>query len=175
MDVMIQPLPIAEVDRTETGSDFEEFFRTVYDDLARALLLLTGEAAEAEDIAQEALARAYERWDRVSRMESPAGYVFRTAMNLNRKRLRRIAVRARRWLPSGVARDPIGAAEDRTEVLRILRSLPSSQREALVLVEWLELDVNEAAAVLRIAPSSVRGRVFRARAAIRERFGDDDG
>jgi hypothetical protein len=41
-----------------------------------------------EEIAQEAFARAYEGWDRVSRMASPSGYVYRIRLNLNRHRLR---------------------------------------------------------------------------------------
>jgi DNA-directed RNA polymerase specialized sigma24 family protein len=43
--------------------------------------------AEAEDVAQEAMVRGYERWDRVQRADSPAAYVFRTTLNLNRKRI----------------------------------------------------------------------------------------
>jgi RNA polymerase sigma-70 factor (ECF subfamily) len=45
--------------------DFEEFFRAEYGRLVRTVYLLTRNGAEAEEIAQEAMARTYERWDRV--------------------------------------------------------------------------------------------------------------
>lgn len=154
--------------------EFDDFFRSVYDDLARALLLLTRSRMEAEDLAQEAMARAFERWGRVREMESPAGYVYRTAFNLNRKRIRRLAVRARAVLVRPSEPDDLGQAEMRGEILRVLSTLPISQREALVLVDWLGLDAAEAGDVLGIEPSSVRGRVFRARATLRERFGGAD-
>ena len=49
----------------DTGSAFEEFFLEQHERLFQALFLLTGDRAEADDLAQEALLRAYERWDRV--------------------------------------------------------------------------------------------------------------
>ncbi|HEV8420016.1 MAG TPA: sigma factor, partial [Actinomycetota bacterium] len=68
------------------GLSFEQFFASGYARLLRAMYLLTGSIAEADDIAQESMARVYERWERVRRMQSPQGYVFRTALNLNRRR-----------------------------------------------------------------------------------------
>ena len=67
--------------------DFESFFRAEYRSLSQALLLLVGDAFEAEEIAQETMTRVLERWDRVSTMDSPAGYAYRTALNLQRKRI----------------------------------------------------------------------------------------
>ena len=58
---------------------FEAYFQAEYPSLVRALYLLTGDQDEAEDLAQAAMARVYERWDRVRVMESPAGYVYRTS------------------------------------------------------------------------------------------------
>ncbi len=52
------------------GLDFEEFFRAEYRGLVRALVLLTADRGEAEELTQEAMARVYERWDRVGAMES---------------------------------------------------------------------------------------------------------
>jgi DNA-directed RNA polymerase specialized sigma24 family protein len=77
---------------------FEAFFQAEYPGLVRALYLLTGDQDEAEDLAQATMARVYERWDRVRVMDSPAGYVYRAAVNLHRQRLRHLAVRARRLL-----------------------------------------------------------------------------
>lgn len=162
---------VATVAETQQATTFDAFFRAEYPRLARALYLLTGDRTEAEDLAQEAMARVYERWDRVRAMASPTGYVYRTATNLNRKRIRRLAVRARKAFGPSAVEDPAKMAEDRSEVLRFLASLPAGQREALVLVEWLGLDAEDAGHVLGIEAVSVRGRLHRARTALRDRFG----
>jgi RNA polymerase sigma-70 factor (ECF subfamily) len=145
---------------------FGAFFGEHYERLGRAMYLLTGDIGEAEDLAQDAMVRIYERWDRVGSMDSPEGYLYRTAMNLYRSRVRRAAVRLRRG-PAAAPEDPLGASEDRDDIGRLLRSLPVGQREALVLVEWLGLGADEVATILGIEPSSVRARVSRAKAALR--------
>jgi DNA-directed RNA polymerase specialized sigma24 family protein len=101
-------------------SDFRQFFQAEYRRLARALYLLTDDTGEAEDLAQEALVRVYERWDRVRTMESPVGYLYRTAMNLNRSRLRGLIVMAKRMVSLGQedSVDPAVAVEARDEVDR---------------------------------------------------------
>jgi RNA polymerase sigma-70 factor (ECF subfamily) len=165
---------VAVVDPETEARDFRAFFEHERVRLVRATLLLTGNVAEAEDLAQEALARVLERWDRVSEMESPDGYLYRTALNLNRKRLRRMTIAARRAI--GVSdHDPLAAAEDRVDVLHAVASLPRSQREALVLVVWLGYATEEAGTLLGIEPGSVRGRLHRARQALRRQLGGRDG
>ena len=152
----------ADLDRS-----FERFFAEENDRLGRALFLLTGDPAEAEELAQEAMVRVLERWDRVERMASPTGYLYRTALNLHRSRLR--GFRRIRGGRADHPRDPIDAVEDRDELSRALATLPTDQRAALVLVEWLGLSSTEAASILGIEPVSVRVRLTRAKHAIRER------
>jgi RNA polymerase sigma factor (sigma-70 family) len=164
---------VAVVDAETEDRDFRAFFEHERVRLVRATLLLTGNVAEAEDLAQEALARVLERWDRVSEMESPEGYLYRTALNLNRKRLRRMTIAARRALVVS-DHDALAAAEDRVDVLRAVVSLPRPQREALVLVVWLGYGTEEAGTLLRIEPGSVRGRLHRARQALRRQLGGRD-
>ena len=157
--------------------DFEEFFQAEYPGLVRALYLLTGDQDEAEELAQATMARVYERWDRVRVMDSPAGYVYRTAVNLHRQRLRHLAVRARRLLAMAVhaeSAQPLGPGV-RLELADAIASLPMGQRQAFMLVGWLGMSSQEAARILRIAPASVRTRIHRARAAPRKRLGEDGG
>jgi DNA-directed RNA polymerase specialized sigma24 family protein len=156
---------------------FEEFFHAQYPGLVRALYLLTGDQDEAEELAQATMARVYERWDRVRAMESPAGYVYRAGVNLHRQRVRHLAVRARRLLAMAVhaeSTQPPGPGV-RLELADAIASLPAGQRQAFMLVEWLGLSSGEAASILQIAPASVRTRIHRARAALRERLGEDGG
>jgi RNA polymerase sigma-70 factor (ECF subfamily) len=58
--------------RTEPVADnFEAFFLSEYPRLKRALFVITTNDGEAEELAQEAFVRMWERWTRVSRMERP--------------------------------------------------------------------------------------------------------
>jgi len=88
-------------------------------------------------------------------------------LNLNRKRLRRLAVAARRLMADRVERDDMASADDRMDVLRAVASLPFAQREALVLVEWLGYSAEEAGSLLGIEAVSVRARLHRARTSLR--------
>jgi RNA polymerase sigma-70 factor, ECF subfamily len=155
-------------------SAFEPFFEAEYARLARALFLLTSDASEAEDLAQEAMVRVYERWEHVRTMRDPVGYLFRTAMNLSRSRRRRLLVAARRALGPRATPTPADATETRDELDRALAALPVGQRQALVLVEWLGLSDEEAGSILGIRPVSVRVRVSRARASMRQLREDTD-
>ena len=69
--------------------DFESFFHKEFERLFRAVCLIVGDQHEAEEVTQEAFAIAWERWDRVARMESPTGYVLTCAVNASRRRFKR--------------------------------------------------------------------------------------
>lgn len=157
---------------TVPGAAFEEFFQDEYSGLVRSLYLLTADLGEAEELAEEAMARAYERWERIKDMDSPAGYVYRAAVNLNRKRIQHLAVRARRIL-SMAPRDRVGTdLETRMDFAAALASLPMGQREAFMLIEWLGYSAEEAGRILGVAASSARSRVHRAKTSLRERLGE---
>ncbi|HXY72973.1 MAG TPA: sigma-70 family RNA polymerase sigma factor [Actinomycetota bacterium] len=158
---------------TEAGLEFEELFRAEYSRLTSGLQLLTGSRTDAEDLAQDALARVYERWSRVRTMDSPAGYLYTVALNLARKRARRLRRAPVPPDPPGAA-DPEATAERRAAIRAALRSLSKEQREALVVVDWLGFPPADAAAVLGVSPESVRARLHRARSSLRSRFGGVD-
>jgi RNA polymerase sigma-70 factor (ECF subfamily) len=153
---------------------FEEFFQVEHVRLARALYLLTGSTAEADELTQEAMVRVYERWDRVRQMDSPQGYLYRTALNLHRSRLRWVASRARQILQATPSPDPAEVVQSRDSLARALASLPAGQREAVVLVEWLGMDQEEAATALGVKQGSVRARLSRAKAELRRTLEDED-
>jgi RNA polymerase sigma-70 factor (sigma-E family) len=171
MGVMAQPVT--------TGIEapaFEAFFHEHHEPLLRVLYLSTGDRHEAEDLAQEAFVRVYERWDRVRTLGDPRGYLYRTALNLRRSRLRRLTVAARRLVGgrSELAADPADATGSRDEVRRALAALPDGQREALLLCEWLEMTDVEAGSALGISAGAVRVRLSRSRAAMRRELRGDE-
>jgi RNA polymerase sigma factor (sigma-70 family) len=154
----------------EQASDFEEFYRAEFPRLVRAMFLLVPDADEAQELAQEAMVRVYERWDRVSVMESPGGYLYRTATNLNHRRIRSLAVRARRLRTLGVGLRDVEIDTARYDLVEAISSLSVRLREAFMLVDWLGMSSDEAARILHIAPASVRSRVHRARRELRARL-----
>jgi RNA polymerase sigma factor (sigma-70 family) len=157
-------------------ASFEDFFAECYEPLLRALYLVTGDSHEAEELAQEACFRVYERWEQLQGTDNPAGYAYRAALNLRRSRLRRLATAARRTFRREEP-DPFQGVELRDSLRRALASVPLTQREALVLLDWVGLSDRDAAEILRISPEAVRMRASRARQTLREQIerGEDDG
>jgi RNA polymerase sigma-70 factor (ECF subfamily) len=149
----------------ETVSSFDGFYEREHVRLFRALLLLTGRREDAEDLSHEAFVRVLQRWDRVSAMESPTGYLYRSAFNLRRNALRRLRHGRTKEGPADapVARDASGSAIARAEVFRALAGLSREQREAVVLVDLLQFTSEEAAGILGIDAPAVRARLHRAR------------
>lgn len=164
---------VAEARRVET---FEDFFHANYERLLRAMYLATGNRHEAEDLAQDAMARVLERWERIRRLEDPSAYVFRIALNRRRSLLRRLSVAIRMTPRTDPDRssEPMSAIDDRDMIRRALDKLPDVQRETLVLCDWLGMSDAEAGEVLNTSPGAVRTRLHRARAGMRESLGASD-
>jgi RNA polymerase sigma-70 factor (ECF subfamily) len=112
----------------DQAAAFEDFFRGQTQNLYAHLCLITGNRAEAEELAQDAFLRLWERWDRVADMEEPVGYLYRTAMNLFRKRYRRVGVALRKTVSVGLREDEFATAEDRSVVAGALVELAPRQR-----------------------------------------------
>ena len=148
---------------TDTG--FDAFFESSYEPVLRAMYLVTGDRHEAEDLTQEGFARLYERWDHVTASGNPAGYAYRTALNVHRSRVRRVAAVLRRLsaLRPPEAVDEVRAVDERDAIRRALGQLSRKEREALVLVEWVGFTDREAAKALRSTPGAIRTRLSRAR------------
>jgi RNA polymerase sigma-70 factor, ECF subfamily len=147
---------------------FEEFYETERERLFRALLLVAHDPAEAEDLMQEAFVRVWERWDRVGTLDDPVGYLFKTAMNLHRSAIRRAVAAAKRSLRAPAELDPFERVIDRDEAVRSLAALTPRQRAAVVVTELLGYSTEEAGAILRIRPGTVRMLTSQARAALEE-------
>ena len=70
---------------TEPPQTFEDLFAREHAPLYRALYLIVGNGHEAEELMQDAFLHVLERWDRI---ENPAGYLYRSALNSTRSRFR---------------------------------------------------------------------------------------
>jgi RNA polymerase sigma-70 factor (ECF subfamily) len=164
----------AEDPSTETR-DFEGFFRRHHARLFGTLCLVTADGAEAEDLMQEAFLKMWERWDRLAEHPDLPGYLYRTAFNLHRNGLRRVARALRRAVAGPSASDPLAEVEDRQVLLLALRGLTRRQRAAVVLTELLGLSSEEAGRQLGIRAVTVRVLASQARSGLREALEVDDG
>src|SRR4029077_7153205 len=103
----------ATLGELEASRTFETFDQAEARTLFRRLWLVTGNRAEAEELMQDAFLRVWERGGQGGAMDNPVGYLYRTAMNLFRKRYRRAVLAIRRSVGLTPSRDEFAEAEDR--------------------------------------------------------------
>jgi RNA polymerase sigma factor (sigma-70 family) len=173
MDEPLRLVAASEPTTAVRAESFEVFVTASQTRLFGSLCLMTGSRHEAEEIAQEAYVRVLERWDHVQRMDDPTGYLFVTALNVFRKRLRRAGIALRRSIGTAPSQDAFDAVEDRAVVLGALAHLPLDQRAALVVTALLGYSSEEAGRMLGASPSTIRARATRARTALRELIGEE--
>jgi RNA polymerase sigma-70 factor (ECF subfamily) len=151
--------------------DFAEFYRGSRDDCLRAVLVSVGDRDTAQDLVDEAFARACSSWRTVSRHPAPRAWVVRTALNVNISRWRRRRREVPVADPGTVVTLPAapGASESPVDpgMMAALLRLPARQRQVIALRVVLDLDTGRTAQVLGITPSAVKAHLARALAALR--------
>ena len=146
---------------------FEDFYAANRDELARALGLALRDGALGAEAADEAFARACQRWGQVSAYANPQGWVFRVGLNWARSWLRRVR-RERERRP--LLAQPY-ATEDRARDLdleRALERLNDAHRAVIVARFYLDWSVAETAEALGIAAGTVKSRLSRGLEQLRE-------
>jgi RNA polymerase sigma-70 factor (sigma-E family) len=157
----------------EPQPSFEEFVAASSGRLFTMAVLLCGRhRAEAEDLLQGVLERAYRRWAGICREGDPERYARRMLVNASVDRWR--AMRRTRDLPvrtrlsdSAVA-DRAAEVDDRDLLLRALATLPARQRAVIVLRYLEDLSEAQTAAVLGCTTGTVKSQASRALARLRE-------
>lgn len=144
--------------------DFDAFYREQQDGLVRLCFLTTLDVEVAADAAQEAMLRAFARWATLQN-EMPLAWVRRVALNLCRSRWRRLQ-RELHLLPRLYSPPTASGARD-LDLLRALGSLPSRQREAIVLHYWGDLRMEQCAAAMGVSIGAVSQHLNRARSSLR--------
>ena len=155
----------------ETEVSFEDFVRARTGSLLRTALLLTGQRAEAEDLVQIALERAYRHWPRICRSEGPERYVRKILARASAERWRRLARRPERAMPAAehgpVEQDRTNEIADRDYLLRALAALPPRQRAVVVLRYFDDLSEAETAQMLGCSLGTVKSQTARGLARLR--------
>ena len=141
---------------------FAAFYAASYRRLLGQLFAVTGDLAEAENVLQEAYARAFARWSRVGAYDLPEAWVRRVALNLAAMADRSLRRRARALLRLG----PPPLVPELLDLRDALAALPLAQRQVIVLHHLVGLPVEEVARELRLATGTVKSRLARGRAAM---------
>lgn len=152
--------------------DFDVFYAGTVRRVTSYLYTVTGSRVEAEDAAQEAYARAWQRWDEISGYGDPEGWVrtvgYRIAVNVWRRGVTRAAAHRRHGLPGG---EP-GLSPDYLAIVSALRKISPGQRQAIVLYHLYGLSVDEIAREASLPAGTVKARLARGRKALAPLLGD---
>lgn len=164
--------------------DLETAVKELAPQLLRYALGKTGDAALAEEVAQDALAALVQRWRRHGAPDCPAAFAFTVA----RRRAGRLNFQRRLLEPLHALLDgndepsPLPGPEERATLradlartLAALRRLSGLDREALLMVGAADLGPTEGARVLGLSVSAVKMRVHRARKRLLELLEENDG
>jgi RNA polymerase sigma-70 factor (ECF subfamily) len=164
--------------------EFSGVFERHFDEVRRYLVRRVGTGI-GDELASETFVRAF---DGRARFDSDRGVVrvwlFGIAANLLRRQARGEERRLRAYARSGVdpvveELDGVGARLDAERsgprVASALASLSSGEREVVLLYAWAELSYDEIAVALGVRPGTVRSRLSRARARLRDALEGEDG
>ena len=139
--------------------------------LLRTAYLLTGSRADAEDLLQTALAKAYLSWDRIRDREAVDGYVRRIMVNTQTSwwRRRRVDEHPTDELPEpGSGRDVTADLDLHDALWSALARLPRRQRAMVVLRYYEDLSEAETAQVMGVSVGTVKSTTSRALTKLRE-------
>ncbi len=137
---------------------FDEFYGRARPEIARALAFALGDVDVAAEAVDEAMARAYERWPTVSRLDRPEGWVYRVAMNWALSILRRRRRSEHRLYDPG---SDTTAVSD-PDLHAALGSLDAKHRAVIVCRHLLGWSVAETAAALKVREGTIKSRLHRA-------------
>ncbi len=170
------------VDRVRAGdqASFDELFLRYYSRIYEVLYRLTGDAAEADDLAQETFIRLYRQPPGLyggsgeTREHNVGGWLYRVAVNLGYNALRASRRRTTYEQAGDVAlpADPetlAAQSDERRRVREVLADLPVQQAQMLVL-RYAGLSYKELALALDVAPTSVGTLLARAERAFEARY-----
>lgn len=153
---------------------FEAFCEERYARVVSAVRVIVSDRATAEDVAQEAFARAYLSWAKLWPEGNPVGWVHRVATNLAISWRRRAAREVRAIARLGRRTElTVPAPEAHPELHEAVRALPPRQRAAVALHYTLGLSMEQAAEAMGCRPGTVKSLLHAARERLRNQLGED--
>jgi RNA polymerase sigma-70 factor, ECF subfamily len=152
--------------RMRDPESFDAFYAGCVRRVTSQLYALTGDWAEAEDAVQEAFARAWQRWGRISGYEDPEGWVRTVSYRIGVSSWRKRAMRAAAHRRQGPVDDLPELSPDYVAIVAALRKISADQRRAIVLYHLVGLSVTEVASETGASAAAVKARLARGRSAL---------
>lgn len=150
------------------SDEFDTFYRGTAPRLLRYAYGLTTDAAEAQDLVQEAYARAWPRWRRLRAYDDPEAWLRLVVTRLATDWWRRARVRREVGAAQGPPAPIPPPDEDVVMLIGALRTLSPIQRRALTLHYLLDRSVGQIAAETGASEGTVKSWLFRGRTALAE-------
>lgn len=150
---------------------FEESFDDLFRRAFRVARRILGDPAAAEDVAAEAMARAYAHWRKIGDQPWREGWVVRVATNHALD-----VARSRNRMTEATIADQGREDDDvavRLALVEAMARLPKRQREVVALRHLAGLSEAETAAALRVSAGSVKTHLSRGLASLRSRMGTE--
>jgi RNA polymerase sigma-70 factor (ECF subfamily) len=149
-----------------SDQSYEAFFKAEYRSLVALGAAMTGNLELAQDLAQDALARAFQYWPKISQYDRAGAWVRRVLINAAIDAIRRRGreSKALTRLPSEPTLMITDEGSD--EWWRAVRALPDRQRAAVALYYLEDMSIAEVAHVLDIAEGTVKASLSKARASL---------
>jgi RNA polymerase sigma-70 factor, ECF subfamily len=163
-----------ETEAMAGSGSFEEFYSSTVGRLLGQLFPVTGDLHEAEEVVQEAFARASVRWARLRDYDVPEAWVRRVAMNLAADRARSLHRQASALLRLSPPPEVPPASVEALALADALRTLPIRQRQVIVLHHLVDLPVAEVARTLAIRDGTVKSLLARGRRALAAKLGEPE-
>jgi RNA polymerase sigma-70 factor (ECF subfamily) len=154
---------------------FEAFFVAEFPRMVVWATALIGDPAVAEEVAQEALLRAYRHWPKVSGYDRPGAWTRRVTTNLAlsaRTRRRAEAVALER-MADAWPEAPRDELRDADEFWSLVRELPRRQRAAVALYYLEDWSIADIAAELGCAPNTAKAHLFKGRRTLARLLGTE--
>jgi RNA polymerase sigma factor (sigma-70 family) len=161
----------------ERDADFTAWFDEILPRVFRLASRTAASRAEAEDLASEALARAYAKWPSIRGLPHRDGWVLRTTANLGVDAARHDSrfpwSRLRAQRAEAAAPSVEDQVADRRIVAAALSRLPARQREAVSLRYLAGMTLEETATTMGLGVETVRTHVARGLSAMRSALGNE--
>ncbi len=155
---------------------FEPFYVAHYHRVVALAVVLSGDRAEAEDLAQEAFSVAHGRWGDLQRYDNPGAWVRRVVANkaVSSYRRRQTEAHSLRKLPTPQSSGLPYGVEHRAELWAAVRELPNRQAQAVALYYLGDRSVAATAELMEVSEGAVNSHLSRARRALAQKLGLED-
>lgn len=149
---------------------FDEFYRREYKAIVALAYGLTGNTWSAEELAQEAFAATYQRWEWLRAYDRPGTWARRVVLNRSVSRFRRAGNEARMMMRLRARPSSRPQPGDDDEFWRLVRCLPRRQAQVVALFYAEDMAVEDIAAVLGCAAGTIKAHLHAARASLAARL-----